>query len=62
MLRNILAMKNITQHCNYYPVTSTIKGTHREKASSSKTPALRKSTNMDFCAVCTLNQLFIRDS
>ena len=55
-------MKNITQHCNYYPVTSTIKDIHREKTSSSKTPALRKSTNMDVCAVCTLNQLFIRGS
>ena len=39
-----------------------IKDTHREKARSNKTPALRKSTNMGVWAVGTLNQLFIRGS
>ena len=39
-----------------------IKDTHREKAPSNKTPALRKSMNMDVGAVGTLNQLFIRGS
>ena len=38
------------------------KDTHREKAPSNKSPALRKSTNMDVWAVGTLNQLFIRGS
>ena len=38
------------------------KGTHREKAPSNKTPALRKSTNMGVGAVDTLNQWFIRGS
>ena len=38
------------------------KDTHREKAPSNKTPALRKSTNMGVWAVGTLNQLFIRGS
>ena len=35
-----------------------IKDTHREKASSNKTPALRKSTNIGVWAVGKLNQLF----
>ena len=39
-----------------------IKDTHREKAPSNKTPALRKSTNMGVWAVGTLSQLFIRGS
>ena len=39
-----------------------VKDTHREKAASNKTPALRKSTNMGVQAVGTLNQLFIRGS
>ena len=39
-----------------------IKDTHREKASSNKTPALRKSKNMSVWAVGTLNQLFRRGS
>ena len=38
------------------------KDTHREKARSNKTSALRKSTNMGVWAVGTLNQLFIRGS
>ena len=38
------------------------KDTHREKAPSNKTPALRKSTNMGVWAVGTLNQLFITGS
>ena len=38
-----------------------VKDTHREKAPSNKTPALRKSLNMGVWAVGTLNQLFIRD-
>ena len=37
-----------------------VKGTHREKGSSNKTLALRKSANMDVWAVGILNQLFIR--
>ena len=36
-----------------------VKDTHREKAPSNKTPALRKSTNMGVWAVGTLSQLFI---
>ena len=36
------------------------KDTHREKAPSKKTPALKKSTNMSVWAVGTLNELFIR--
>ena len=32
-----------------------LKDTHREKAPSNKTPALRKSTNMGAWAVVTLN-------
>ena len=35
----------------------SLKGTHREKAPSNKTPALRKGTNMGIWAVCILNQL-----
>ena len=37
-----------------------IKDTHRETASSNKTPVLTKSRNMDIWVVCTSNQLFIR--
>ena len=40
--------------------TNYLKDTHREKASSNKTPALTKSTNMDIGVVGTSNQLFIR--
>ena len=40
----------------------SLKDTHREKAPSKKTPALRKSTNMGVWAVGTLSQLFIRGS
>ena len=36
--------------------------THREKASSNKTPAFTKSMNMDIWVVCVSNQLFIRGS
>ena len=36
-----------------------LKDTHREKAPSNKTPALRKITNMGVWAVGTLSQLFI---
>ena len=39
-----------------------LKDTHREKAPSNKTPALRKGTNMGVWAVGTLTQLFIRVS
>ena len=39
-----------------------VKDTHREKALSNKTPALRKSTNMGVWTVGTLNQLFITGS
>ena len=39
-----------------------VNDTHREKAPSKKTPALRKSTNMVVWAVGTLNQLFTRGS
>ena len=38
------------------------KDTHKEKAPSNKTPALRKSMNMGVWAIGTLNQLFIRGS
>ena len=38
----------------------TLKDTHREKAPSNKTPALRNSTGMGVWAVGTLNQLFVR--
>ena len=47
---------------SYKTLDTSIKDTHREKAPSNKTPALRKSTNMDAWAVGTLNQLFIRGS
>ena len=36
------------------------KDTHREKAPSNKTPALKKSMNVGVWAVSTLSQLFIR--
>ena len=38
------------------------KDTHKDKKTSYKTPALKKSTNMGVWAVGTLNQLFIRSS
>ena len=41
---------------------ANFKNTHRIKAPSNKTPALRKITNMGVWAVGTLNQLFIRGS
>ena len=37
-----------------------IKDTHREKATSNKTPVLKKSTNMGMWDVGTSNQLFVR--
>ena len=39
-----------------------IKGTHREKATSIKTPALAKNTNMSILIVDTTNELFKRGS
>ena len=39
-----------------------LQDTHKEKAPSNKSPALRKSTKMGVWAVGTLNQLFIRGS
>ena len=45
---------------HHHLIATVIKYTHREKARSNKTPALRKSTNMGVWAVGTLNQLFIR--
>ena len=39
-----------------------LKDTYSEKASSDKTPPLRKSTNTGVWAVGTLNQLFVRGS
>ena len=47
---------------SYKILDTSIKDTHREKNPSNKTPALRKSTNMEVWAVGTLNQLFIRGS
>ena len=47
---------------SYKILDTSIKDTHREKTPSNKTPALRKSTNMEVWAVGTLNQLFIRGS
>ena len=44
--------------CYFY----RIKDTHREKASSDKTPALTKSTNTGILVVGTSNQHFIRGS
>ena len=44
------------------PKINFLKDTHREKAPSNKTPALRKSTNMGVWAVATLNRLFTRSS
>ena len=38
------------------------KDTHREKATSNKTPALAKSMNINIWVVRTSNQLFKRDS
>ena len=40
----------------------SLKDTHREKAPSNKTPALRKGTNMGIWAVGILTQLFIKGS
>ena len=40
--------------------SNLLKDTHRQKAPSNKTPALKKSKNMGVWAVGTLNQLFIR--
>ena len=39
-----------------------LKDTHREKAPSNKTSALRKSTSMGVWVAGTLNQLIIRGS
>ena len=39
-----------------------LEDTDREKAPSSKTPALTESRNMDIWVVGTSNQLFIRGS
>ena len=39
---------------------TSLKDTHRDKAPSNKTPALRKSTNMGVFTVTTLNQIFIK--
>ena len=44
------------------PKINFLKDTHREKAPSNKTPALRKRTKMGVWAVGILNQLFIRGS
>ena len=41
---------------------SLLRDTHREKAPSNETPALRESTTMGVWAVGTLNRLFIKDS
>ena len=49
-------------NCSIFNSIIWFKDTHREKAPSNKTPALRKSTNMGVWAVGTLNQLFIRGS
>ena len=38
------------------------KDTHKEKASSNKTPALKKGTNMGVWTIGASNQLFIRGS
>ena len=56
---------SLTDSLIFFPLASRFfffKDTHREKAPSNKTPALRKSTNMGVWAVGTLNQLFIRGS
>ena len=45
-----------------FSISSQFKDTHKEKAPSNKTPALRKSKNMSVWDVGTLNQLFIRGS
>ena len=37
-----------------------VKDTHREKAPSNKTPALRKSANMGVWAVGTLNEFIYK--
>ena len=39
-----------------------VKDTHREKVPPNKTPALKKSMNMDIWMVDTSNQPFIRGS
>ena len=52
--------------CNYHYEHKIpahwLKDTHREKAQSNKTPALKKSTNIDIWVVGTSNQLLIRGS
>ena len=63
-LRNVRLLLNI--FLNYEMLLQSIfcifKDTHREKAPSNKTPALRNSTNMGVLVLGTLNQLFIRGS
>ena len=57
-------------HKTWYIHTETVsngcsrkfKDTHREKASSNKTPALSESMNMDIWVVGASNQLFIAGS
>ena len=43
-------------------IVKNVKGTHREKARSDKTPALTKSKNIGIWVVGTSNRLFKRDS
>ena len=61
-----MSFKKDNYTASYYSVStfllSNVKDTHREKAPSNKTPAVRKSTDMTVWPVGTLNQLFIRDS
>ena len=43
-----------------YFLSVLVKGTHREKAPSNKTPALTKGIDIDICTVGTSKQLIIR--
>ena len=46
----------------FFTKVSDIKGTHREKTPSNKTPVLAKSTNMGIWVVDRTNQVFVRGS
>ena len=48
--------------CKTANALKPLKNTHREKAPSNKTTALRESTNMGVWATGTLNELFIKRS
>ena len=52
-----ICIENVSTGCS-----RSFKDTHREKAPSTKTPALSESMNMNIWVVGTSNQLFIAGS